>query len=114
MAKSLTPKQKAAIELLTCGEAYTLKEVAEKVNVNPKTLYDWRNSPEYTLFQEELNKINDARWQAAEDAARAAAIRLCKADNAKFVQFVLQNAGYNPTQKVEADLHTDIVIEIEE
>ena len=112
--KGLTQKQKIAIELLTSGEAYTLKEVAEQVNVNPKTLWDWRNEPQYTLFQEELNKVNNERWAAAVDAARQAAIRLCKEGNQKMVQFVLQNEGYNPTQKLEADLHTDINITIEE
>lgn len=110
----LNAKQKKAIELLTSGEALTLKEVAEQVRVNPKTLWDWRNLPEYTVFQEELNKVNNERWAAAVDAARQAAIRLCKEGNQKMVQFVLQNEGYNPTQKLEADLHTDIVINIEE
>lgn len=112
--KALNKKQKLALELLTSGEGLTLKEIAERVNVNPKTLWDWRNIPEYTHFQEELARLNDIRWQAAEDAAREAAIKLCKEGNQKMVQFVLQNIGYNPTQKVEADLHTDIVINIED
>ncbi len=30
------------------------------------------------------------------------------------VEFVLKNEGYNPTQKVEADINTDINITIEE
>jgi hypothetical protein len=114
MAKNLNTKQKRAIELLTSGEGLTLKQVAEEVNVNPKTLWDWRNLPEYTLFQEELKRINDERWKAAEDAAREAAIRLCKDGNQKMVEFVLKNAGYNPTQKVEADISTDINITIGE
>ena len=112
--KGLTQKQKKAIELLTSGEAYTLKEVAEQVRVNPKTLWDWRNEPQFAEFQEELNRVNNERWAAAVDAARQAAIRLCKEGNQKMVQFVLQNEGYNPTHKVEADLHTDINITIEE
>lgn len=111
---ALNTKQKKAIELLTSGEAYTLREVAELANVSPKTLWNWRNSNEFTEFQEELNKVNNERWEAAVDAARQAAIRLCKEGNQKMVQFVLQNEGYNPTQKVEADLHTDIVINIED
>lgn len=111
---ALNTKQKKAIELLTSGEAYTLREVAELANVSPKTLWNWRNGNEFTEFQEELNKVNNERWEAAVDAARQAAIRLCKEGNQKMVQFVLQNEGYNPTQKVEADLHTDIVINIEE
>lgn len=114
MAKRLTEKQRNAIELLTSGLGLSFKVIAEQVGVNIKTLYDWRNSPDYTLFQEELERINTQRWQAAEDAAREAAINLCKQGNQKMVQFVLQNCGYNPTQKIDADLHTDLVINIEE
>lgn len=91
----------------------SLKEVAEAASVNPKTLYNWRNSPEYAEFQEELKRINDERWRAAEDAAREAAIRLCLEGKTEMVKFVLQNCGYNPSTKVEADVKSDIVIEIE-
>lgn len=111
---ALSKKQRMALELLTCGEGMSYKEIAEQVGVNPKTLWSWRNAPDFVSFQEELNKINAARWQATVDAAREAAVRLCKADNAKFVEFVLKNEGYNPTAKVEAELHNDIVINIEE
>ena len=111
---ALNKKQRLALELLTCGEGLTLKEVAERAGCNIKTLYNWRNMPEYAEFQSELQRINEERWAATVDAARAAAVRLCKADNAKFVEFVLKNEGYNPTSKVEADLHTDIEINIGE
>ena len=108
----LNKKQKLALELLTSGEGLTYKEIAETVGVNPKTLWAWRNEPEYVMFQDELKRLNDIRWQAAEDAARQAAIELCKEKNQKMVEFVLKNAGYNPTSKVEADLTTDIIINI--
>lgn len=108
----LNKKQRLALELLTSGEGLTYKEIAETVGVNPKTLWAWRNEPEYVMFQEELQRLNDIRWQAAEDAARQAAIELCKEKNQKMVEFVLKNAGYNPTNKVEADLSTDIIINI--
>ena len=110
--KKLTAKQRTALEMLTCGKGYTYKEIAEQVGVNPKTLWEWRNRPEYVMFQDELQRLNDIRWQAAEDAARQAAIDLCKEKNQKMVEFVLKNAGYNPTQKVEADINQDIVISI--
>ena len=110
---AINKKQRIALELLTSGEGLTLKEIAEAADVNEKTLWRWRNEPAFAEFQEELKRLNDIRWQAAEDAARESAIRLCKQGNQKMVQFVLQNAGYNPTQKVEADLHNDIVINIE-
>ena len=111
---ALNTKQRKAIELLTSGQGLTLKQVAEEVNVNEKTLWRWRNEPAFALFQEELAKINDERWKAAVDAARQGAIKLCKDGNQKMIEFVLKNEGFNPTQKVEADISTDINITIEE
>ena len=113
MAKTLTNKQKLAIELLTSGRGMSLKQIAEEVGVNPKTLWSWRNEPEYVIFQEEIKRINDARWEATVDAAREAAVKLCREGKSEFVKFVLQNAGYNPTQKVDANVSNDIIINIE-
>ena len=111
---ALSTKQKKALELLTCGLGLTYKEIAEQVGVDTKTLYRWRNEPDFALFQQELKRLNDIRWQAAEDAAREGCISLCREGNQKMIEFVLKNLGYNPTQKVEAELNTTINIEIEE
>lgn len=113
MAKRLTEKQRQAIELLTCGKGLKYKDIAETVGVNIKTLYDWRNNPDYTLFQEELARIDEQRWLATVDAAREAAYQLCADGNQRMVEFVLKNVGYNPTQKIEADINADIEINIE-
>ena len=112
--KKLTPKQRQALELLTCGKGLKYKEICEIVGINPKTLWDWRHEPEFTHFQEELQRLNDERWLATVDAAREAAARLVANDNQKMVEFVLKNEGYNPTQKVEAEIKTEININIED
>lgn len=111
---ALNKKQKMALELLTSGRGMTFRQISDEVDVNEKTLWRWRNEPEFAEFQAELRRLNDIRWQAAEDAAREGAIKLCKDGNQKMIQFVLQNAGYNPTTKLEADVKTDIVINIDE
>ena len=112
--KRLSEKQKKALEMLTSGVGYTYKQIAEEVGVNPKTLWDWRNEPDFTHFQDELKRLNDIRWQAAEDAAREGCIMLCREGNQKMIEFVLKNLGYNPTQKVEADISTNITINIDD
>lgn len=112
--KKLNPKQKKALELLTCGLGKTFKEIAEEVGVDEKTLWRWRNSPDFAHFQAELSRLNEIRWQAAEDAAREGAISLCREGNQKMIEFVLKNIGYNPTNKVEADVKTDIVINLDD
>jgi hypothetical protein len=111
--KELTDKQIKALELLTSGKGLTYTAVAAEVGVNRKTLYEWLNDPHYTPFQDELERINDERWKAIADAARASALRLIEKDNQKMVEFVLKNEGYNPTNKVEAEISNDINIVIE-
>ena len=111
--KKLTDKQRMALELLTNGKGLSYKSIAEQVGVNQKTLWEWRNSPAFVNFQEELERINNDRWLATVDAARQAAFELCKDKNQRMVEFILKNEGYNPTQKVEAELSNDISITIE-
>ena len=112
--KKLTDKQMRALELLTSGQGLTYKAVAEQVGVRRETLWSWLNEPQNITFQQEYKRINDERWETIVDAARASAMRLVEKDNQKMVEFVLKNEGYNPTQKIEADVKTDIVINIEE
>lgn len=112
--KTLTEKQVKALELLTSGKGMTYKAIAEEIGVNPKTLWDWRHEPAFTHFQQELERLNNERWMATVDAARQGALKLCMSGNQKMIEFILRNDGLNPTQKVEADINTDIVINIEE
>ena len=114
MAKRLTEKQRMAVELMTSGLGMKYKDIAAAVGVNLRTLYAWRNEPDYSHFQEELQRINDERWACLADAARASAMRLLLADNEKMTEFVLKNEGYNPTQKVEAEVKTDIIINLDD
>ena len=110
----LTEKQRQALELLTCGEGLTYKEIAERVGVNPKTIWNWRCGKEFAEFQEELQKLNDERWMATVDVARQGAVSLCKNGNQGMIEFVLKNEGYNPTQKIEGDIKNSITINIGE
>ena len=110
---ALSKKKKKAIELLTCGLGLPYAEIARQCGTTTKTIWTWRTYPEFAEFQKELQKANDARWEATIDAAREAAASLCREGNQKMVEFVLKNAGYNPTQKVEADVKSDITITID-
>ena len=112
--KKLTDKQIKAVELLTSGKGLKYSTICEQVGVNNKTLYRWMYEPEFAHFQAELERINNERWEAIVDAARASAMRLIQGDNPKIVEFVLKNAGYNPTLNIDADITTDITINIDE
>ena len=114
MAKRLNAKQMKALELLTCGKGLTYTEIAAEVGVRRETIWSWLNEPQNLTFQEEFKRLNDERWNTLVDAARKSAFKLVEGGNQKMVEFVLKNEGYNPTQKVEADISTDICITIGE
>ena len=109
----LTAKQRKAVELLI-NSNMTYQEIADEVGVNRKTLYDWRHEPQFTQFQEEYQRLKNEQWLATVEAARKSALKLCADGNQKMVEFILKNDGLNPTQKVEAEINTDIVINIGE
>lgn len=109
----LTAKQRKAVELLI-NSTMTYQEIADEVGVNRKTLYDWRHEPQFTQFQEEYQRLKQEQWLATVEAARRGALKLCENGNQKMIEFIMRNDGLNPTQKVEADINTDIVINIEE
>lgn len=111
---ALNNKQKKAIALLTSGESLSYSKIAEEAGVSVQQLWNWRTQPQFIEFQTELKKLDDLKWLATVDAAREAAFELCKDKNQRMVEFVLKNEGYNPTQKVEADLSTEINITIED
>lgn len=112
--KKLTEKQKMALELMTSGLGMRYKDIAVACGISERQFYRWRTESDFDYFQAELKKINDERWACLADAARASAMRLLLADNEKMTEFVLKNEGYNPTQKVEADIKTDIVINLDD
>lgn len=109
---ALNPKQKKALELLTCGLGLSFKEIAEQSGVTYMTIWKWRNEEQYKEFQEELKRLNEIRWQAAEDAARESCISLCREGNQRMVEFVMKNLGYNPSQKIEQVEGTTIKVSI--
>lgn len=111
---ALNLKQKKALELLTGGQGLRFQEIAKEVGIGTTTLWQWRNEPQFKEFQDELKRLNEQRWQAAEDAAREGAIKLCKNGNQKMIEFVLKNLGYNPTQKIEQNGETVIKVSVDE
>ncbi len=103
-----------ALELLTSGKGMKYKDICAACEIDQATLYRWRTSHDFAHFQERLKQLNDERWLATVDAAREAALRLCNEGKSDMVKFVLQNEGYNPSQKIEADVNNNITINIEE
>jgi len=77
----LSPQQQAAAELIvanefaTKGEKKTYEEIAEEVGVAIRTLYNWRQSPDFTRY---MSVISDNKLDNYRALADAQLIKLIK------------------------------------
>lgn len=111
MANGLKPKQIELLELMLSNPMMSDVKLAEIMGLNNKTVGAWRKKPE---FQEEMKKRLAEQWKSAESLAQKKMIELANDGCFQANKYILDSLGYAPTQKIEADLHTDINIIIEE
>ena len=108
---ALTAKK---IELLEAMLAYPMLsdvKLGELLNLNNKTVGKWRKEEE---FQCELKKRLAEQWKDAERLAQKKMIELAAEGNFNANKYILDSLNYAPAQRIEADIKTDIEINIEE
>lgn len=107
---ALNNKQLKAIELLVYQPYMTQNMIAQEVGVHRDTIRRWREeTPE---FAAELDKAIKNRWKAAESMAVNGMINLASEGNFQAIRYLLDNLGYKPVDKVEANVKNDVVIRI--
>lgn len=77
--------------------------MAKECGVARETLWRWRTENEE--FKEALKKATKDRWEAAEQLAVNTMINLASEGNIQAVKYVLDNLGYKPVDKVEANVN---------
>lgn len=108
---ALKTKQIELLEIMLANPMMSDVGLAELLGLNNKTVGKWRKMPE---FQAELKKRLAEQWKNAESLAQKKMIELAGEGNFNANKYILDSLGYAPTQKIEADVKTDIVINIEE
>ena len=108
---ALKPKQKLLAELMVGNPYLNNVEYAEAIGIDPKTLYKWKKTDEFQAYMSELLR---EQWKDAEKLAQKKMIELAMQGDYRANQYILDNLGYKPTTKVEADINADIVINIGE
>lgn len=108
---ALKPKQIKLIEAIIAYPAAPHTELAEIVGINRNTITVWKRDAEFqAALKERLQEI----WQDSETIAVATMRNLATQGDFKASKYILDSLGYAPVQKIEAELTTDIVINIEE
>jgi uncharacterized protein YjcR len=108
---ALKARQIAYIEYLLANPMLTNLEAAKQVGVNRNTIAEWKRRPE---FQEEYKRRLKEKWEGAEVMAMETMQNLARGGDFKASKYILDSLGYAPVQKIEADVNTDITINIEE
>ena len=108
---ALAPKKLELLEAMLSNPRMSDVKLAELLNLNNKTVGKWRKEPE---FQEEMKKRLQEQWKSAEILAQKKMIELAGEGCFQANKYILDSLGYAPTTKIEADISTDININIEE
>ncbi len=108
---ALTAKKVELLEAMLANPMLSDVKLAELLNLNNKTVGKWRKEAE---FQEELKKRLAEQWKNAESLAQKKMIELANDGCFQANKYILDSLGYAPAQRIEADITTDIVINIEE
>ena len=107
---ALNNKQLKAIELLVYSPYKTQNMIAQEVGVHRDTIRRWREeTPE---FKEALDKATKERWKAAEQMAINTMINLASEGNIQAAKYICDSLGYKPTEKIEANVKSDVVLRI--
>ena len=105
----LKPKQINFIERLIANPLLPDTELAEEIGVNRNTLRNWKKNPE---FQEEYKRRLAEIWQDSERAAIDMMQSLARSGDFKANKYILDSLGYAPSQKIDATVSQDVVINI--
>lgn len=108
---ALKNRQLEFIELLLANPLMTNVDAGKQMGVSRNTIMKWKEIPE---FQEEYKRRLREKWEDAELMAMEMMQNLARKGEFKANKYILDSLGYAPAQKIEADLHTDITINIEE
>ena len=108
---ALTAKKLELLETMLSNPMMPDVKLAELLSINNKTVGKWRKEPE---FQEEMKKRLAEQLKNAESLAQKKMIELANDGCFQANKYILDSLGYAPAQKIEADINTDIVINIEE
>lgn len=107
---ALKANQLYCIEVMLANPTASYVELSALVGVNRNTITAWKRNKE---FQEEYDRRLKEMWKDSESIAVKTMINLASDGDFKASKYILDNLGYAPAQKIEADVNTDIVINID-
>lgn len=108
---ALTRRQKALIEYMLANPRLPETVCAKNCDVPNSTYFDWKKKGEFTA---ELDRRLKEMWKDSERMAVDTMVSLCDKGEYSAAKYILDNLGYKPVDKIQAEVTQDIVLNIEE
>lgn len=110
---ALTNRQKELLEYMLAHPNKPETVCARECGVPNSTYFDWKKRGEFTA---ELNRRIKEKWADSERLATETMIQLCIKGDYAAAKYILDNLGYKPTDRIQADVNakTEIIIDIED
>lgn len=108
---ALKARHIACIEAMLANPSASYVELAEMVGCNRNTITEWKRNKE---FMDEYQRRLKEMWKDSEAIAVKTMINLASSGDFKASKYILDSMDYAPATKIEADVNTNINIEIEE
>lgn len=107
---ALTKRQKELLEFMLAHPMLPETVCARECGVPNSTYFDWKKKGEFTA---ELDRRIKEQWKDSERIAVDTMISLCREGEYAAAKYILDNLGYKPVDKIQAELSTDITITID-
>lgn len=108
---ALKTRQIECIEAMLAHPSASYVQLAEIVGCNRNTITEWKRNPE---FMAEYKRRLKEMWEDSEGIAVKTMIKLADEGDFKAAKYILDSMDYAPTTKIEAEVKSDIVINIGE
>ena len=107
----LSTRQKNLIEYMLANPQLPETVCAHHCGVPNSTYFAWKQKGEFTA---ELDRRIKEIWADGQRAAVDTMLSLCREGEYAAAKYILDNMGYKPVDKIQADIKTDINITIDE
>ena len=94
----LKTRQMQLAELMASSPQMTIEQLADTVKCNKKTVYAWRELPE---FQEYYHKLCEKRFRGYEALAIQKLMENANKGNQKAIEYLLNYIGYKPKDEID-------------
>lgn len=108
---ALNKRQKALIEYMLANPQLPETVCAKNCGVPNSTYFDWKKKGEFTA---ELDRQLKALWKDSERVAVDTMLSLCREGEYAAAKYILDNLGYKPVDKIQAEVNSNITITIDD